>query len=221
MSERPILFSAPMVRALIDGAKTQTRRIVKHEHVNGDCPCADVFAFNEKRGEWELGECHEGPTAHVGWLKCPYGRAGDQLWVRETWRLNWASGEGSEVEYRADGAKRAWPVNAKGSKFLDGGVKWKPSIFLERQYSRLTLEVTAVRVERLQDISDADAKAEGVDPWTTIVPEQIVPGPGFNRARYGDQPHRLPYAALWDSINGEGAWDLNPWVWVINFEVAA
>jgi len=191
MNSRPILFSAPMVLALLAGTKTQTRRIVK-----GD----------------------------IATVRSPYGAPGDRLWVRETWRLNWASGEGSEVEYRADGAKRVWPVNARSSKFLDGGVKWKPSIFLQRQFSRLTLEIAGVRVERLCAISESDAKAEGIVGWTkdgTLYKYgAISPGDGGSTP-WVDMPRTAvaAYESLWESINGADSWAANPWVWVVEFRV--
>lgn len=214
--ERPILFSAPMVRALLAGTKTQTRRIVK-----GAPRLITPFigADDKPTHEFGLHFTHERViNKHV---RCPYGAPGDRLWVRETWRFNWASGEGSEVEYRADAAKHIWPVNAKESKFLDGGAKWKPSIFLQRQFSRLALEVTGIRVERLQEITEIDAKAEGVQGvalrdggkgWRNYVIERESSGINstFRTARDS-------YESLWESINGADSWAGNPWVWVVSF----
>jgi hypothetical protein len=101
-------------------------------------------------------------------------------------------------------------------------IKWRPSIHMPRWASRITLEVTDVRVQRLQDITDEDAKAEGVVPLEHIHEDQRVPGPGFNDCRLGDQPHRLPFAILWDEINGKRApWEADPWVWAIEFERVA
>lgn len=170
MKERPILFSAPMVRAILDGRKTQTRRVVKLR--NGQyMPPSEKADIN-------------------GWRQmlrnCPYGQPGDRLWVRETHfdakRLN----EG-RILYRADG-----DVSRFG---------WTPSIHMPRSASRITLEVTGVRVERLQDISEADAVAEGV-VW-----EQ-------------GQTAINVFETLWESINGAGSWDANPWVWVVEFKRA-
>lgn len=217
MKARPILFSGPMVRAILDGRKTMTRRVVK-SNLRDHAPVM-VHAQRVEGRYW----CEPG-----GWIGCPYGAPGDRLWVRETLQTGEAGcprcsdmlpptvASGAEchcrdVYYRADVPEpevQAWT--------------WRPSIFMPRWASRITLEVAAVRVERLQAITEEDAKAEGVTPYTpphgNISPEQRVPGPGFDRARLGDQPHRLPFADGWDSINGKRApWSSNPWVWVVSF----
>jgi hypothetical protein len=179
MKERPILFSAPMVRALLDGSKTQTRRVAK---------LTDAAHVKEPRGHrrWHPGD----PAAS---LACPYGQPGDRLWVRETW-IDASSALHSCVIYRADGNDQAC------------GQPWKPSIFMPRWASRITLEITAVRCERLQDISEADAMADGA-PWTPCTYEH----PDWT-------PYRLGYCKLWESINGPDSWSANPWVWVIEFK---
>jgi hypothetical protein len=201
LSERPILFNGPMVRAILAGTKTQTRRLVKPQPA-----------------EWL--DTHE-PTILPA--ACPYGVPGDRLWVRETWsaplKRDGSGYESAGVLYRAD---PLWDGMSHG----DFGWDWKPSIHMPRWASRLTLEVTDVRVQRLQDINEEDAKAEGVTPYTpphgNISLEQTVPGPGFDGCRLGDQPHRLPFADLWDSINAKRApWDSNPWVWAVTFRRAA
>lgn len=170
--ERPILFSAPMVRALLAGTKTQTRRAVKF------VSSADFETF-----------LNNVPNKTAC---CPYGKPGDRLWVRET-HLPKASG----TIYRADFSE----FEAAGLGGMYGG--WKPSIFCRREHSRILLEITSVRVERLQDISDADAIAEGVGGDVTVTPCFAVER----------------YRATWESINGAGSWDANPWVWCISFEV--
>lgn len=185
MKERPILFSAPMVRALLAGTKTQTRRVAKNlPHESEYEP--GLFSMMVVR-DGKLMEA----TGGVGMLKplCPYGQPGDRLWVRETW-TEW---EGTFL-YRADfeGCEVAW--------------KWTPSIHMPRKSSRITLEVTAVRVERLQDISEEDAKAEGAGGERYI-------GQGFDHC-----VHREAYRTLWNDINGPGSWDANPWVWVVEFK---
>lgn len=228
MKERPILFSAPMVLALLAGTKTQTRRILKAEHLEQ----VDRFAFDPERGEWEMGETHwGGPVASCGFVRCPYGLPGDRLWVRETFYCDDAfAGDHArscsgcvrckhtdedriadwkeELYFRADGVP-----DFEGEK-----VVWKPSIFMPRWASRLSLEVTGVRVERLQEISEADAKAEGVRPFF-----ETFPGIGRDqRITSGDlaadAEHRAAYACLWDDLNGDAAsWKSNPWVWAISF----
>lgn len=198
MKERPILFSAPMVRALLDGRKTQTRRLVKRPFPS----CSgDVHPSPARYGEWF--QMAEGSPSDA--FKCPYGQPGDRLWVRETWRpigdapLSECVGPG-DVMFAASVAQ------------IDGLVfKFRPSIHMPRWASRITLEVTGVRVERLQDISDDDCCSEGVD------------GP-MCAALLGKSPlkmghcERVAYAALWESINGAGSWAANPWVWVVEFK---
>jgi hypothetical protein len=183
MKERPILFSAPMVRALLDGCKTQTRRIYKNrKHPDAGCDIAASELVREPQ--------------HVIDRICPYGQPSDRLWVRETHSVVPDSDETagySSVLYAADGGE---PYG-----------KWKPSIHMFREHSRILLEVTGVRVERLQDISEADAADEGVEYYE---PSHTV----------GLQPcsaHRYAYEDLWREINGSGSWDANPWVWVVEF----
>ena len=207
MIERPILFSGPMVRAILEGRKTQTRRVC-------------VMPWKGRRviqssddGEWYDADCiSPGRKA-----PCPYGVPGDRLWVKESIRhlgtyINGAL-ELDESVYVADGEQTvadAWPWK----------LKTLPAMFCPKGLSRLTLEVKAVRVERLQEISEADAKAEGVEVYDGIGAEQRVPGPGFDGVRMWDEPHRLPFSDLWDDINAKRghSWESNPWVWVVEFE---
>lgn len=199
MKERPILFSAPMVRALRAGTKTQTRRVVKDRHIDA-APPACFFQWLRER--------------------CPYGQTGDRLWVRETWQhSNFPLGpydESCTVFYRADYMDD--PHGPDGEKSPEGRYRnWEPSIHMFRSASRTLLEVTAVRVERLQDISAADAVAEGIardgDGYERFHVDPDAPvGQSFTRNPV------LAYRGLWESINGVGAWDKNPWVWVIEFK---
>lgn len=186
MKECPIIFSAPMVRALLDGRKTQTRRIMKNQpagqsmgpvhirHIDGG------FQWHGAAGESSI-------------FPCPYGQVDDRLWVRETY-LPKASG----TIYRADFSE----FEAAGLGGMYGG--WKPSIYCKREYSRILFKITGLRVERLNDISEADAMAEGATPS----------GVGDDLAYL---QYRAGYQTLWESINGAGSWDANPWVWVIEF----
>ncbi len=191
--ERPILFSGPMVRALLDGRKTQTRRIVK--------PQPDHFHRDiiGKPQPWNTEDWNRVLPQHgEKEIACPYGCVGDRLWVRETWS-SWLGAEeaGSPlcVRYKADGES------------LPLGQRWKPSIHMLRLLSRLTLEITDVRVERLDSISEAGAIAEGP-------PE--VSCDSYSATK--DDP-RADFRALWTKINGVGSWVLNPWVWVLTFKV--
>lgn len=192
MSERPILFSSEMVRAILDGRKTQTRRVIKPQPIDID-RIGGTFAasWNEKTAE-----VYE-PFA------CKYGIAGDRLWVREAWRCF----GGREYEYQ----QHQPSIRYRATEELTGpdyglGQQWRPSIHMPRWASRITLEITNIRVERVQDISQQDAACEGVDFVNT-----------------GD--FVTPFATLWDSINatrdgGKFAWTANPWVWVIEFRRA-
>lgn len=164
MKERPIIFSGPMVRALLAGTKTQTRRICKLE-VRAGMP----------EPEWaSLLKC------------CPYGQPGLKLWVRETFRE--CNGTEKRIDYRAT------------TDVPNPNANWRPSIFMPRAASRITLEIMSVRVERLRDISEADAMAEGVGIQCES-PMAV-----------------MEYSLLWESINGAGSWDANPWVWVVSFK---
>jgi hypothetical protein len=220
MKERPILFSGPMVRAILDGRKTQTRRVAKSQ------PHADVGAIRVEHYHPtiidRLGDDAPGPEIFGAYsedglwgCKCPYGQPGDRLWVRETW--NW--------EKNAIGAARdedgpfAYAAGLASGSSIDG--KWRPSIHMPRWASRITLEITGVRVERLQHISEVDAIAEGIErhyngwrPYTTIFYEED----GVTPANYLRDP-RESYRQLWNSLNvahGFG-WDVNPWIWVVEF----
>jgi len=211
--ERPILFSAPMVRAILAGSKTQTRRIVKMP-ASWDCfVCADWgngwWPYKSDDGENPSFDNNEVP------LNCPYGIVGDHLWVRETWssdfsghypfdRVWYAADDDRKHDIeRRDGVRGIYsPESAKHIPF-----KWHPSIHMPRAASRIDLEVAGVRVERLQDISEEDAQAEGCLPL-------FIDGQGV----LGAQPfYRYGFEKLWQSINGAESWDANPWVWVVEF----
>lgn len=198
---RPILMSAPMVRAL-DGRKTQTRRIVKQQPPNGwDRHCwyaAPVYGWTSE------------PEPAATWhkVRCPYGVPGDLLWVRE--RFAHVAGETlyaadcTEAE-REEERKLRREFPGLAAAYPDG--RWKPSIHMPRSLSRITLRITDVRVERLQDISDADAIAEG------------CPAVSLYDLDCDSTPPARHFRSLWESINGPGSWDANPWVWVVEFDV--
>lgn len=193
MRERPILFSAPMVRAILAGAKTQTRRLVKpNPHkVDGGVPFADAPAW-----------AHAEPGSEV--MRCPYGVRGDRLWVRETFSGPWCMGDAPPSKWVRSSRIWYW---ADGNPTEGDWTRPRPSIHMPRWASRITLEITSVRVERLKDISEADAIAEGV----SVHPDHHAKPP---------TSHYSPYSAyrdLWEAINGAGSWDTNPWVWVVEF----
>jgi hypothetical protein len=214
MRERPIPFSAPMVRAILANQKTQTRRVVKP--VGHD----DSFVMLDHGAGWWPYRSDDGESSirsdgtevpHA----CPYGAPGDRLWVREAWTTHKFMDaipprdlQTISIAYVADG-----PIKTG---------KYRQAFHMPRRYSRITLEVTGVRVERLQDISEADAIAEGVqrlplqdgpDAWWTGWMEK---GPPL----HGRTP-QAAYRRLWESINGPGSWDANPWVWCVAFRRVA
>ena len=231
MREMPILFSAPMVRALLAGEKTQTRRVVKMK------PHQQVEERDDgKPWPW----MYDNERDSDAWLVCPYGQPGGRLWVRETFQYRGASydGHGKSEWFRCYGAGGAadnwdpdyphgwWPTPHMNVKKLDaadeqegeGVTGWVtkriPGIHMPRWASRITLEVTSVRVERLNDISESDCWAEGI--------EEVMYD--FDDAAQIGMPNRLGcciedakplYALLWEQINGKGSWDANPWVWVV------
>ena len=209
--EHPILFSAPMVRAILEGRKTMTRRVVK-------------FHKSVSEHSWWM-EAHEiGPAEFIFWsgpqkvdpgftksvykagdgIRCPYGIPGDRLWVRETHA--WIEGD-SPSDYETGSG---WIYRASLAPEHDDGLKWKPSIFMPRLASRILLEVVSVRVERLQDITRSDIKAEGLVCPSELHSDDLE----YNyRQWYIDE-----WIRLWKSINGPESWEQNPWVWVIGFK---
>lgn len=203
MKDRPILFSAPMVRALLAGNKTQTRRTLKLR------PGFDLEQRDD--GQWWPWAEHPERCDDV-WMDCPYGQPGDRLWVREAWRVIDVADCFAPREITA--AHRIW-FEADGQHKPPAG-RYRPGMFMPRWASRITLEVSGVRVERLQDISEADAQAEGTtpipDPWDHV--RLACADIGCS----GPQPHRLGFRELWRDINGPDSWDPNPWVWVVEFK---
>ena len=225
MTDRPILFSAPMVLALLAGTKTQTRRTCNHpglKDLSYIVNCGDGW-WGDEEGDFQA--------------RCPYGQPGDRLWVRETSRAHELTDKEAEADtfgvierlglevppcgldgvvYAADNAFREIENSREASerwmkmnayRGMQGATV--PAIHMPRWASRITLEVTGVRVERLQDISEADAMAEGVH-YSLL--EKIQAGQ--------DRWARHAYKKLWESIHGPDSWDLNPWVWVVEFKRA-
>lgn len=206
MIVRPILFSGAMVRAILDGQKTQTRRTVKQQ-LTPIYDSSDMFCFYHKGINYRTSS----RTLTVGAFEqlkqfCPYGQPGDRLWVRETFGIKIRNIGGSSGEFYT---YRATDPDAGYCSISSGGeipIKWKPSIHMPRWASRITLKIVSVHVERLRDISEEDAKAEGVTPSGV--------GLDLDHLKY-----RAGFQTLWESINGPESWDTNPWVWVIEFAV--
>jgi hypothetical protein len=207
MSERPIIFSPPMARAILDGRKSQTRRVVK------DVP-PEATAWRPILGDTTRWTAADGFGA-IAHIRCPYGQPGDTLWAREAFYID-TFPEGPvqqpedmrDVYYRADG--ECCEQIPECQCFDVGKPRWRPSIYMPRWASRLTLRVTEVRVERLQAISEDDARAEGA-----------APRPTFGAASRAHCDARDVFAAGWDAINGKRlgcSWADNPWVWCVSFE---
>jgi hypothetical protein len=194
--EKPILFSGEMIRAILSGTKRQTRRIVKPQ------PTEDgnwwVYSPNKNR---QLSWGCEVNSVFFANLS-PYGTPGDLLWVKETWYTHEALDIFKPTELTKSQHEIFYFVDYPG---ICHAGRLRPSIFMRRWMSRITLELTAVRIERLQDISEADAKAEGVA-------ESLFGAP------YKGIGYQGVYRHLWNHINGVGAWDKNPWVWVLEFK---
>lgn len=199
MKEHPILYSTPMIRAKLEGRKFQTRRIIKVQ------PEAQLHPCGSSKWYWST----DPSDLKIPYVKCPYGKVGDVLWARETWcsvsRADCVGGVTTKYHYKAD---------------YEDTFKWKPSIHMPKEASRIWERITDIRVERLQDISEEDAIAEGVGCGF-----QMNSGwPDYTRIVNGlcevtQDCARMSYATLWESINGEGSWDLSPWVWVIETEI--
>lgn len=244
MTDRPILFSGPMVRAVLNGAKTQTRRVVKGvpswEHYGRDIM------------DWGLSGIHQGDFGELAgtdrWfldvqtdvddnsrreIRCPYGAPGDRLWVRETWGMN-------HYAYERSAIPKTRPANLEDRYLayaateddceIQQELRWRPSIHMPRWMSRLTLEVTEVRVERLQDISEADSLAEGIirenvildahyhgGVHTEVTGDRHWPSADTPEDHQGHEFASDAYAELWGAINGPGSWAANPFVWAISF----
>ena len=219
---RPILFSGPMVRALLDGRKTQTRRIVKAKDSDSS-RCITLPMLMKNVNEWRLQDGRwfgiDGYDT-LAFCDCPYGNVGDRLWVREAHALLTMM-DGAEVcAYRAscDDNTFNYVNEFTGNVHCIQVERWRPSIHMPRKASRITLEITDVRVEQLNAISEDDAKAEGTDNRSDLAWGHG--GQGDDMARWAvDHGHRYAFCHLWDSINGDGAWSLNPWVWVVQFKV--
>jgi hypothetical protein len=206
IKERPILFSAPMVRAILEGRKTVIRRALNEQ------------ALKNIGYGVQLGECHELPAEGPlhpnsgGYYNdfCPYGQPGERLWVRETFAI-YGDQKIHVIHYRAD---RPCDVGQKGTGY-------KPSIHMPRWASRILLEITDVRVARLQDISEEQAQAEGIvgvafrpdDGWPICTGYMVGPDDGKTRLQ---TTAAKAFAGLWDSVGGD--WNANPWVWVVEFK---
>jgi hypothetical protein len=223
MKERGMLMSGPMVRAILAGTKTQTRRVVKNlpGNVEDFLKPYRIMAGDGHSGFGGYVFSEEYPDEGSEHFPCPYGQPGDRIYVRETWQPVWAEAERPPT---GDGPGNGWAIKYPAT---DGIVEYhdndtdeitqrcRPSIHMPRWASRIDLDIISVRVERLQDISDADARAEGVPCASDLAWDGIGDDPYESAVNQG---HRAAFRKLWDSINGPGAWAINPWVWVYQFK---
>jgi hypothetical protein len=235
VTERPILFSAEMVRAILAGRKTQTRRLLKY------CGVPAGGAFWDHRGyepvhlsgrSWTFQFKNGEPSPFAPVFDSPYGEPGNRLWVKETYSADFKDHYPNDPVWFAADDDRANAIECRGGvrgiwspesqRFVP--FKWRPSIFMPRAMSRITLEITKVWPERLHDISEQDALAEGVRRFTKdgdlMKFWACDPCDGPLKCAWADLPRNATeaYAALWEAINGRGSWGANPWVWVVEFK---
>lgn len=207
MKERGMIFNAEMVRALLSGRKTQTRRPVKFPVHDKNLGCE--LAGNELAGELSAGN----------YLNSAFGKPGDRIWVREAFRVHSRATDVATLVYKAS-ERNSWteqthrvPVAVCNKPATPE--KWTPSLHMPRWASRILLEITDVRVERLNAISEEDATAEGVPPAGSLLPDY----PGTFLTPKGDfATAKVAFQRLWESIYGEESWKANGWVWVISFK---
>ena len=242
MKERPILFNAEMVRAILDGRKTQTRRVAKSQpHDTSEIECGIYHpTVIDRHGDEDAGAPIFGAYSMDGeWgCKCPYGQPGDKLWVRESFYAwghygNQYKHEGRSGETRKHFFDRTQMADKKplypatdsgkidrnmcvcsGNANNVTGYWLRPSIHMPRWASRITLEIVSVRVERLCRISEQDALAEGANCTPFAVDQSDMP----DGCAIVSESHRHGFIDLWESINGNGSWQQNPWVWVVEFK---
>lgn len=219
MKAKPILFSGSMVRALLAGTKTQTRRIVAGYEIRGPHNPYPTFDWY-KNSRWVA--AHRGHftkfTSTNASLLCPYGKPGDYLWVRETWGkvASPPPGRIDRCVRGPDGWGATWRECWQGNP---SGYKWRPSIHMPRWASRLTLCIADVRVERLQEISEEDAIAEGIERADDFFGCPCWKCYGADADAVAPDDPIGSYESLWESIHGTNSWQENPWVWVIKFTV--
>lgn len=212
MKAHPTLFNAAMVRAISAGMKTQTRRLLEPRGLGfiGCCCGGSAARWVAEGDRWHCGTCGGGArltAKDVEYLRCPYGQPGDRLWVREAWK---AHSTFDHLPPRDLPQSHIWYLADSGYKAES---RTRASMHMPRWASRITLEITGVRVERLQEISETDAIAEGIEKtahglWSLYGQADVD----------GTYSPRASFRALWQSINGPESWEANPWLWVVEFK---
>ncbi|MEE2286256.1 hypothetical protein [Klebsiella pneumoniae] len=223
MKERGMIFNGEMVRAILDGRKTQTRRLIKWKQTR-----FTEIGEREDGSKWPWSEDAE--HACDFWHPCPFGAVGDRIWVREAFRVHSRATDVATLVYKAS-ERNSWteqthrvPVAVCNKPATPE--KWTPSLHMPRWASRILLEITGVRVERLNAISPEDAESEGLERTNFTgfgdepgLPSYPEPDVYFDplKKQWKEYPPEA-FAGLWESIYGEGSWQTNPWVWVIEFK---
>lgn len=230
MKERPLLMSPYMVRAILKGDKTETRRMMRYQpdsEFYGPQMYAPVIINRD--GEEEPGKEIFGIYGDDWGLKCPYGQPGDQLWIKETWAHDDIDCKDHKCGNRDHIWYRASEIAIVADSFA-GAAHWRASMFMPRWASRIDLLITEIRAERLQDITEEGARAEGVHVWAQaeLLQHSRKESEWCTRTRQIAQQRREPipvaasnvaaYAMLWDSLNPKSPWESNPWVWVVKFK---
>lgn len=250
--ERPILMSGPMARACLDDSKTETRRVIKPQPkgLPKGAYC-DPYNHNYEHFTFWLPDNRMilsagGNVKNTAHWRCPYGVPGDKLWVRESWAKavthkdhpddNYVGCNQALIVYKADGAALSYIMDTcddyptlcgKPRQRFDMPKRWRPSIHMPRWASRILLEIVELRAERLQDVTEAGAMAEGIRRELVVVGSNCNGGRHCEEVEYSYYYSGCPdgfetavdaYAHLWDAINGKGAWADNPWVWVVKFK---
>ena len=216
--ERPIIFKDDMIRAILEGRKTQTRRVMKVQPPSDKHQLLTIMSSTDRRVEgkshWAVLNAEKTSVldSDKRYFSHPYGQVGDRLWVREAHAFvpqtayRGSTGIYQQINPSDDYEACVYRENFDRSRSFP----WRPSIHMPRWASRITLEITGVRVERLQDISEADSKAEGAKSADPVTGKECVLDPAMGS-------YRLHFQSIWESINGTDSWDANPWVWVIEF----
>lgn len=245
--ERPILFSTPMVQTLLAGRKTQTRRKTKLDYINsladkatyGKCLEASEMTYNPapKPGFAAFFGNKEADKWYAP-VYCPYGKPGDILWVREIFRKHYSEFDSYNVttEYAADGGEMLLQSDGDGFQMFNKNgtekyISWKPSIHMPKSDARIWLLIESIKVERAQDISEEDAKAEGLAEVTKddrhfkwgLPDKDGFPGGYADNTGWAwadwKSTAKEAWQTLWESINGKESWEANPWVWCVSFKV--
>lgn len=227
MKEIPIIFSTPMVQAILDGRKTMTRRIIKPQPMLGIMDqkgkdalitAGETFGFDYKADGWMWKGCRYLPWPDGLISRCPYGFAGDTvLWVRETWNVDLSGGL---FDSKLEGIPHYF---YKASEEEPEQLRWKPSIHMPKSACRIWLEVVSVKVERLKEISVRDCEAEGIQQLNQSLMQIVSNGVEFRdyskKAELLNDglPAKDSFKSLWQTIHGKDSWELNPWLWVIEF----